>query len=71
MGGVRNGAAEEDWHWDLNQGVAAIEGEDHAVLEERKEDHVVLGYSLLPCDLGSRSDFVWKERGERTLAGGP
>ena len=24
MGGVRNGAAEEDWLWDLNPGVAAI-----------------------------------------------
>ena len=26
MGGVRNGAAEEDWHWDLNPGAAAIPG---------------------------------------------
>ena len=24
VGGVGNGAAEEDWHWDLNPGVAAI-----------------------------------------------
>ena len=71
MGGVGNGAAEEDWHWDLNQGVAAIEGEDHAVLEERKEDRVALGYSLLPHGLGSRRDFAGKKRGERTLAGGP
>ena len=71
MGGVRNGAAEEDWHWDLNQGVAAIEGEDHAVLEERKEDHVVLECFFLPRSLGSRRDFAGKKRGERTLAGGP
>ena len=25
VGGVGNGAAEEDWHWDLNPGVAAIQ----------------------------------------------
>ena len=47
-----NGAAEEDWRWDLNPGTAAIPeggprgfegGERHAVLKERREDHVVLG----------------------------
>ena len=32
-------------------------------------DHVALGYSLLPHGLGSRRDFVWKEGGEKTLAG--
>ena len=26
VGGVRNGAAEEDWHWDLTPGVAALQG---------------------------------------------
>ena len=57
--------------WDLNLGAAAIEGEDHVVLEERKEDHVVLGCSFLPHGLGSRRDFAGKKRGERTLAGGP
>ena len=31
VGGVGNGAAEEDWCWDLNPGAAAIPGEDHAV----------------------------------------
>ena len=36
-----------------------------------REDHVALGCSLLPCGLGSRRDFAGKERGERTLAGGP
>ena len=62
MGGVRNGAAEEDWCWDLNPGVAAtVDG----------WDHVALGYSLLPCDLGSRKDFTWKKKGEKTLAGEP
>ena len=43
VGGVGNGAAEEDGHWDLNLGTAAIEREDHAVLEERREDQEVLG----------------------------
>ena len=43
VGGVRNGAVEEDWSWDLNPGTAALEREDHAVLKERREDHVVLG----------------------------
>ena len=32
-GRVRNGAAKEDGHWDLNLGTAAIEREDHAVLK--------------------------------------
>ena len=33
VGGVRNGAAKEDGHWDLNLGPAAIEGRDHAALK--------------------------------------
>ena len=33
IGGVRNGAAKEDGLWDLNVGTAAIEREDHVVLE--------------------------------------
>ena len=60
MGRVRNGAAEEDWLWDLNPGAAAMPGEDHAALE----------CSLLPRGLGSRRDFAEKKRDERTLAGG-
>ena len=71
MGGVRNGAAEEDWYWDLNPGVAAM----LFFLRPRgfgeSQDHTALGCSLLPHDLGSRRDIAWKERGERTLAGGP
>ena len=37
VGGVGNGPAEEDRHWDLNPGAAAIGREDHAVLEEEGE----------------------------------
>ena len=32
MGRVGNGAAEEDWPWDLNPGVAAMLGGDHVAL---------------------------------------
>ena len=32
--GVRNGATEEDWCWDLNPGATAIPGENHAALAE-------------------------------------
>ena len=46
-------------------------GEDHAVLEEREEDHVGLECFFLPRGLGSRRDFAGKKRGESTLAGGP
>ena len=42
VGGVRNGAAEEDGHWDLNLGAAAIEREDHKVLGEKREDQAAL-----------------------------
>ena len=49
-----------------------VNGEDHAVLMEGKEeDHVVLECFFLPRSLGSRRDFAGKKRGERTLAGGP
>ena len=54
MGRVRDGAAREDWCWDLNPGMAAVlEGWDQAAL----------GCSLLPCGLGSRTDLAGKERG--------
>ena len=53
VGGVRNGAAKEDGHWDLNLGAAAIEREDHTVLEERRGP------------LGSEGE----ERGSRGLGG--
>ena len=70
MGEVGNGAAEEDWRWDLNPGVAAMpRWGPHGL--GKCQDHEALGCSLLPHGLGSRRDFAWKTRGERTLAGGP
>ena len=71
MGGVGNGAAGEDWCWDFNLGVAAMEREHHTVLKESREDHEVLGCFFLPRGLVSRRDFARKKRGGRTLAGGP
>ena len=38
----RKWAAKEDGNWDLNLGTAVIEGEDHAVLRRKEEDHKVL-----------------------------
>ena len=35
-------------------------------MEERKEDHVVLGCSFLPCGLGSRRYFA-RKKGEKGL----
>ena len=68
--GVRNGATEEDWCWDLNPGAAAM-GRGGPCSLDKSQDHMALGCSLLPHDLGSRRDFAWKKRGERTLVGGP
>ena len=43
VGGVGNGAAEEDWHWDLNRGAAAIPGEEpRGFGREEGEDHSAL-----------------------------
>ena len=51
--GVRNGAAKEDGHWDLNLGAAAIERENHKVLRGKEEDHAVLKWGKGPhCSEG-------------------
>ena len=50
---------------------SGVNRQDHAVLKERREDHVVLECFFLPRGLGSRRDFAGKKRGERALAGGP
>ena len=51
---------------------------DHSALAERRTLQLGqesgprgLGSLLLPRGLGSRRDFAWNKRGERTLAGGP
>ena len=45
VGGVGNGATEEDWHWDLNPGAAAIvDGWDHTTLVRVK----TTGFGVLP-----------------------
>ena len=69
-------AAEEDWHWDLNPGAAAIPAEDHAALAEwgpcgfdESQDHIALGCSLLPRGLGTRRDFAWRKRVKGLLLG--
>ena len=36
---------EEDWCWDLNPGIAAIQREDHVVLEEKGERTTLLWQS--------------------------
>ena len=64
MGGVRNGAAEEDWYRDLNPGVAAI-----------PERTMQLERELGPCGFGVLPFATWlrwqerlclEEKGERT-----
>ena len=43
MGGVGNGAAEEDWRWDLNPGTAAIPGRGpHSSGRVGGENHIAL-----------------------------
>ena len=43
MGGVGNGAAEEDERWDLNPGAAAIPGRGlHGLEGEGRENHAAL-----------------------------
>ena len=71
MGGVGNGAAEEDWCWDLNLGLAALQSFGGPWGFGESWDLAALGCSLLPHGLGSRRDLAGKKRGERTLAGGP
>ena len=63
MGGVGNGAAEEDWHWDLNPGEAAILG----ILGPRSFgeswDHVALGCSLFAMWLRKQERLCLEEKG--------
>ena len=60
MGGVRNGAAEEDWRWDLNPGMAAMLEENHVAEGAGRQDVAARQSSLLA---------VWKNAGETLQEG--
>ena len=70
MGGVGNGAAEEDWRADLNPGVAAVLGFLGPHSFGGGWDRVALGFSLFATWLRQQEILCLEERGERTLAGG-
>ena len=71
MGGVGNGAAEEDWCQDLNPGMAAMLGLFGITQLWWKLGPCSFGVLPFATGLGSRRDLAGKEKGERTLAGGP
>ena len=71
MGGVRKGAAGEDWCWDLNPVMAAMQSGNHKALAGGLGTICLWGASFLLHGLGSRRDLARKKRGERTLGGGP
>ena len=82
MGGVGNGLAEEDLHWDLNPGAAAMWvgtmrfwGQrggpfNHAASEAGKQDVAAMQSSLLAVQKNA-GEMLKEGKGERTLAGGP
>ena len=72
-GGPRGSEGKGRGSSEVNRGPcgSGVNRKDHAVLKERREDHMVLEGFFLPHGLGSRRDFARKIRGERTLAGGP
>ena len=51
MGGVRNGAAEEDWRWDLNPGMAATQHLFGTMQlgHKRTTDFYFFFWDTLPC----------------------
>ena len=63
MGKVGNGAAEEDWCWDLNSGAAALRGflESHSFGESG--DHAALGCSLFAMWLRKQERLCLEEKG--------
>ena len=60
-------AAEEDWHGDVNPGLAAMLDCSGPHILGENHDHVALGCSLLPCDLGSRRDLAGRKGVKRLL----
>ena len=69
-GRVGNGVTEEDWHWDLNPGGAAMQGFLGLHSFGGGWDRVALGFSLFATWLRQQEILCLEERGERTLAGG-
>ena len=60
-------AAEEDWHGDVNPGLAAMLDCLGPHILGQNQDHVALGCCLLPCDLGSRRDLAGRKGVKRLL----
>ena len=57
MGGVRNGVAEEDWCWDLNPGLAAMQSFwDHTAWAQKNHGllFLFLRYSTVDWAAGDR-----------------
>ena len=71
MGRVGNGVAEEDWHGDLNPGMAAMQGEDHVALERRREPRGFgrVGTLGRSTDTGTRSAHTLNCFAESELQG--
>ena len=80
MGGVENGAAEEDWLWDLNPGVAAMRHLfwDHVAWAEKNPGLFGIMHLLGPQGLGREEPQTsisfseigtrdWEEREGRTV----
>ena len=61
--GVRNRAAEEDWCWDLNPGMAATPRDDRVALAE--VGNTRLGQELGPRGFGVLSFATWLRQQER------
>ena len=55
---VGNGAAEEDWRWDLNPGAAAMWGYLGLCSFGKSWDHEVLGFTLFATWIRKQRDFV-------------
>ena len=66
MGGVGNGAAEEDWRWDLNPGAAAIpRRESQGFGEEGGERTTRLWQELGPRGFEVLPFAIWLRKQER------
>ena len=62
-GRVGNGAAEEDWHWNLNPGMAAIWGFLGPRSFGKSWDHAALGCALFAAWLRKQERVYLEEKG--------